>query len=92
MLTLSSDGAKQFGISCVISDPLKNAAVMKISDGSAERIKDRAAGTSAEEPSFEIDCHVKIDDKLTACRLSCKTLWMSAENPIYIGLVGKIIF
>lgn len=92
VLSLSSDGAKQFGISRVISDPLKNAAVMKISDGSAERIKDRAAGTSAEEPSFEMDGHIMLDDKLTSCRLSCKTLWIPAEYPIYIGLVGKINF
>lgn len=92
VLTMSSKGAKQLGISRVISDPLKSAEVLKISDGTIERIKDRIADASAEEPSFEIDSNIMIGGYLTACRIRGKTLWMSAENPIYIGVVGKIFF
>lgn len=90
MLTLSESGAKSLGISRVISDPLESREVKNISDDSLKRLLDGISHATAAEPNVNIKGNILNKGKMTGYQFHCKTLWMSAENPVYIGVAGII--
>lgn len=92
VLTLSESGAKRLGISRVISDPLDNPEVNKISDDSLIRLIDRISHATSAAPAVNMKGHILADGKMTECEFRCKKLWMHSENPVYIGISGMIFF
>lgn len=92
VLTLSESGAKRLGLNRVISDPLENSQLRRLSDGSMERLLDRLSDASASDPEFNMNGQILADGKMTECQYRCKTLWTASEKPVYLGVAGIIFF
>lgn len=90
VLTLSESGAKRLGINRVVHDPLENPEIKKIAGDNLDKILTEFSNATAEKPIVAMNGHILENGKSTECKYYCKTLWMSSENPVYIGMAGVI--
>ncbi|MBP1561923.1 MAG: hypothetical protein J6C96_11885 [Oscillospiraceae bacterium] len=91
VLTLSENGAKRLGINRVISDPHESVDIKDIENESLKQLLDELAHTTAENSAVNMSGQILADGKMTDCTFRCRTLWMTAEKPIYIGATGRIL-
>lgn len=91
VLTLSESGAKQLGISRVISDPLESEEVRKIHSSDIKELIAKLSCATADNPLVNLKGQIMRSDKAVDCEYHCRTLWTSSESPVRIGIAGTIV-
>ncbi|MGN1338990.1 MAG: HD-GYP domain-containing protein [Oscillospiraceae bacterium] len=90
VLTISESGAKQLGISRVITDPLENEDVKKLYNSSLERLINKLSSATAEDPLVSMTGQIKKGNDEVDCEIRCRTMWTTSETPVCTGVAGTI--
>ncbi len=94
MLNLTKQSARRLGIDETIIDPLGRMGDNEFHEGlnktCLERILRKVRLATPEDPTVQLDCEIEIDGHPRVCRFTCKTMWRTAEQPEYIGVIGRI--
>lgn len=84
--------AKRLGTSAQIKDPLHTEALANlISNDLVELLSKAIAETTPQEPLVRLDCTVTSNGKAYDCIIITKTVWSQEEEPIMVGVIGKIM-
>ncbi|MFW5629236.1 MAG: diguanylate cyclase domain-containing protein [Acetivibrio ethanolgignens] len=92
MITFSEQGAKRLGIRETMLNPYQNRNVLHtFGTENLQGFGKLVKRATPEQPIFQYDCRITIDDELKWARLVCCTTWSGDEPPQYTGLIGKIV-
>lgn len=84
--------AKRLGSSAQIKDPLHTEALANlISNELVELLSKAIAETTPQEPLVRLDCTVTSNGEAYDCIIITKTVWSQEEEPIMVGVIGKIM-
>ena len=84
--------AKRLGTSAQIKDPLHTEALANlISNDLVELLSKAIAETTPQEPLVRLDCTVTSNGEAYNCIIITKTVWSQEEEPIMVGVIGKIM-
>ncbi len=84
--------AKRLGTSAQIKDPLHTEALANlISNDLVELLSKAIAETTPQEPLVRLDCTVTSNGEAYDCIIITKTVWSQEEEPIMVGVIGKIM-
>lgn len=84
--------AKRLGTSAQIKDPLHTEALANlISNNLVELLSKAIAETTPQEPLVRLDCTVTSNGEAYDCIIITKTVWSQEEEPIMVGVIGKIM-
>lgn len=84
--------AKRLGTSAQIKDPLHTEALANlISNDLVELLSKAIAETTPQEPLVRLDCTVTSNGEAYDCIIITKTVWSQEEEPIMVGIIGKIM-
>lgn len=84
--------AKRLGTSAQIKDPLHTEALANlISSDLVELLSKAIAETTPQEPLVRLDCTVTSNGETYDCIIITKTVWSQEEEPILVGVIGKIM-
>lgn len=84
--------AKRLGTSTQIKDPLHTEALANlISNDLVELLSKAIAETTPQEPLVRLDCTVTSNGEAYDCIIITKTVWSQEEEPIMVGVIGKIM-
>lgn len=84
--------AKRLGTSAQIKDPLHTEALANlISNDLVELLSKAIAETTPQEPLVRLDCTVTSNGEAYDCIIITKTVWSQEEEPIPVGVIGKIM-
>lgn len=84
--------AKRLGTSAQIKDPLHTEALANlISSDLVELLSKAIAETTPQEPLVRLDCTVTSNGEAYDCIIITKTVWSQEEEPIMVGVIGKIM-
>lgn len=84
--------AKRLGTSAQIKDPLHTEALANlISNDLVELLSKAIAETTPQEPLVRLDCAVTSNGEAYDCIIITKTVWSQEEEPIMVGVIGKIM-
>lgn len=84
--------AKRLGTSAQIKDPLHTEALANlISNELVELLSKAIAETTPQEPLVRLDCTVTSNGEAYDCIIITKTVWSQEEEPIMVGVIGKIM-
>lgn len=84
--------AKRLGTSAQIKDPLHTEALANlISNDLVELLSKAIAETTPQEPLVRLDCTVTSNGEAYDCIIITKTVWSQEEEPIIVGVIGKIM-
>lgn len=84
--------AKRLGTSAQIKDPLHTEALANlISNDLVELLSKAIAETTPQEPLVRLDCTVTSNGETYDCIIITKTVWSQEEEPIMVGVIGKIM-
>ena len=84
--------AKRLGTSAQIKDPLHTEALANlIRNDLVELLSKAIAETTPQEPLVRLDCTVTSNGEAYDCIIITKTVWSQEEEPIMVGVIGKIM-
>lgn len=84
--------AKRLGTSAQIKDPLHTEALANLISNDLVELLGRAiAETTPQEPLVRLDCTVTSNGEAYDCIIITKTVWSQEEEPIMVGVIGKIM-
>lgn len=84
--------AKRLGTSAQIKNPLHTEALANlISNDLVELLSKAIAETTPQEPLVRLDCTVTSNGEAYDCIIITKTVWSQEEEPILVGVIGKIM-
>ena len=92
VLTLSGNAARQLGLNRIITEPLENEEVRKIANGSLEELKDKLDSATVDNSTVDMTGSIISNCSEKNCEYHCRTLWTDLENPVCIGVAGKIVY
>lgn len=90
VLILSQNAASRLGVKRIVSDPLGDPDICRMSGESLTRLIDEVSQSLPSEPDVCVNGHIIIGGEKIECQYRCRTIWMPAENPVYVGTVGLI--
>lgn len=84
--------AKRLGTPAQIKDPLHTEALANlISHDLVELLSKAITETTPQDPLVRLDCTVTSNGEAYDCIIITKTVWSQEEEPILVGVIGKII-
>lgn len=89
-IKLSPSSAKILGFPEIISEPRNNEKLFSLIDTATfEAIVAQIRETTPQSPKFRYDFEVNFENEKRWFRLIARTLWQSAEPPVFSGFIGK---
>lgn len=84
--------AKRLGTPAQIKDPLHTEALANlISHDLVELLSKAIPETTPQDPLVRLDCTVTSNGEAYDCIIITKTVWSQEEEPILVGVIGKIM-
>lgn len=84
--------AKRLGTPAQIKDPLHTEALANlISHDLVELLSKAITETTPQDPLVRLDCSVTSNGEAYDCIIITKTVWSQEEEPILVGVIGKIM-
>lgn len=84
--------AKRLGTPAQIKDPLHTEALANlISHDLVELLSKAVTETTPQDPLVRLDCTVTSNGEAYDCIIITKTVWSQEEEPILVGVIGKIM-
>lgn len=84
--------AKRLGTPAQIKDPLHTEAPANlISHDLVELLSKAITETTPQDPLVRLDCSVTSNGEAYDCIIITKTVWSQEEEPILVGVIGKIM-
>lgn len=84
--------AKRLGTPAQIKDPLHTEALANlISHDLVELLNKAITETTPQDPLVRLDCTVTSNGEAYDCIIITKTVWSQEEEPILVGVIGKIM-
>lgn len=84
--------AKRLGTPAQIKDPLHTEALANlISHDLVELLSKDITETTPQDPLVRLDCTVTSNGEAYDCIIITKTVWSQEEEPILVGVIGKIM-
>ena len=84
--------AKRLGTPAQIKDPLHTEALTNlISHDLVELLSKAITETTPQDPLVRLDCTVTSNGEAYDCIIITKTVWSQEEEPILVGVIGKIM-
>ena len=84
--------AKRLGTPAQIKDPLHTEALANlISHDLVELLSKAITETTPQDPLVRLDCTVTSNGEAHDCIIITKTVWSQEEEPILVGVIGKIM-
>lgn len=84
--------AKRLGTPAQIKDPLHTEALANlISHDLVELLSKAITETTPQDPLVRLDCTVTSNGEAYDCIIITKTVWSQEEEPILVGIIGKIM-
>lgn len=84
--------AKRLGTPAQIKDPLHTEALANlISHDLVELLSKAITETTPQDPLVRLDCTVTSNGEAYDCITITKTVWSQEEEPILVGVIGKIM-
>ena len=84
--------AKRLGTPAQIKDPLHPEALANlISHDLVELLSKAITETTPQDPLVRLDCTVTSNGEAYDCIIITKTVWSQEEEPILVGVIGKIM-
>lgn len=84
--------AKRLGAPAQIKDPLHTEALANlISHDLVELLSKAITETTPQDPLVRLDCTVTSNGEAYDCIIITKTVWSQEEEPILVGVIGKIM-
>lgn len=84
--------AKRLGTPAQIKDPLHTEALANlISHDLVELLSKAITETMPQDPLVRLDCTVTSNGEAYDCIIITKTVWSQEEEPILVGVIGKIM-
>lgn len=84
--------AKRLGTPAQIKDPLHTEALANlISHDLVELLSKAITETTPQDPLVRLDCSVTSNGEAYDCIIITKTVWSQEEEPILVGIIGKIM-
>ena len=84
--------AKSLGTPAQIKDPLHTEALANlISHDLVELLSKAITETTPQDPLVRLDCTVTSNGEAYDCIIITKTVWSQEEEPILVGVIGKIM-
>lgn len=84
--------AKRLGTPAQIKDPLHTEALANlISHDLVELLSKAITETTPQDPLVRLDCTVTSNGEAYDCIIITKTVWSQEEEPILVGVIGKIM-
>lgn len=84
--------AKRLGTPAQIEDPLHTEALANlISHDLVELLSKAITETTPQDPLVRLDCTVTSNGEAYDCIIITKTVWSQEEEPILVGVIGKIM-
>lgn len=84
--------AKRLGTPAQIKDPLHTEALANlISHDLVELLSKAITETTPQDPLVRLDCTVTSNGEAYDCIIITKTVWSQEEEPIPVGVIGKIM-
>lgn len=84
--------AKRLGTPAQIKDPLHTEALANlISHDLVELLSKAITETTPQDPLVRLDCTVTSNGEAYDCVIITKTVWSQEEEPILVGVIGKIM-
>lgn len=84
--------AKRLGTPAQIKDPLHTEALANlISHDLVELLSKAITETTPQDPLVRLDCSVTNNGEAYDCIIITKTVWSQEEEPILVGVIGKIM-
>lgn len=84
--------AKRLGTPAQIKDPLHTEALANlISHDLVELLSKAITETTPQYPLVRLDCSVTSNGEAYDCIIITKTVWSQEEEPILVGVIGKIM-
>ena len=84
--------AKRLGTPAQIKDPLHTEAFANlISHDLVELLSKAITETTPQDPLVRLDCTVTSNGEAYDCIIITKTVWSQEEEPILVGVIGKIM-
>lgn len=84
--------AKRLGTPAQIKDPLYTEALANlISHDLVELLSKAITETTPQDPLVRLDCTVTSNGEAYDCIIITKTVWTQEEEPILVGVIGKIM-
>lgn len=92
MFHLSELGVQRLGLSETTLEPRKNDKLQEvIGKENLEMLVELAGQSTPENPEFELECRMNIDQVSTWCRCICRVLWSAMEPSRNIGIMGRLL-
>lgn len=92
LLHLPVWAAKRLGTPAQIKDPLHTEALANlISHDLVELLSKAITETTPQDPLVRLDCTVTSNGEAYDCIIITKTVWSQEEEPILVGVIGKIM-
>lgn len=84
--------SKRLGTPAQIKDPLHTEALANlISHDLVELLSKAITETTPQDPLVRLDCTVTSNGEAYDCIIITKTVWSQEEEPILVGVIGKIM-
>lgn len=91
-LTLSEKAAQMLGLNRIIPEPLENEDVKNAQNESCKQLIEKITAATPDNPTVVFAGKIGANGEETDCVFQCRTIWTNAENPVYLGVAGKIEF
>lgn len=92
ILTFSEWGAKQLGLSEIITAPTSNEALFQvISKEDYLQLCNLVHSTTVDFPIAEYSCPIRIAGRSQWSRIVLRSLWSADDSPEYSGAIGKLM-
>lgn len=91
-LTLSDTIAQKLGLNRIIPEPLENEDVKNAQNESCKQLIEKILAATPENPMVIFAGNIGTKGAELGCEIRCKTMWTNAENPVFLGVAGKIEF
>lgn len=91
-LTLSDTIAQKLGLNRIIPEPLENEDVKNAQNESCKQLIEKILAATPENPMVIFAGNIGTKGAELGCEIRCRTMWTNAENPVFLGVAGKIEF
>lgn len=94
VLILTPAGARMLGTEQIIVNPFSDNSTLRpvFCEELHRQLSEKVRESSPKNPEFEFECDTVIDGQPRHIRLICRSTWINDDPPVYIGVIGKMIF
>ena len=91
MLLFSKRDSLRIGLKETIIDPLAEGSPFSDEEKEKfEKLLQRAQETTIDEPEFDFQHIMTIDNVKKLCHFTCRTIWYTGNKPFFMGIVGLV--